>query len=277
MSDEILVVFGAWLAPDWSTVWIVVFWVVLVLFAWLETVAPAFTTPSVRERRWPTNFALGIINMIIVPIVPVSALIGAYWAQSNGWGLLNLLDAPYWIAFAATILIRSLAGYVFHVLMHKVHVLWRMHRVHHSDDYLDVSTTIRAHPVEMLALFLTLAPLAVLAGFDPLAIVAFELTEALISLFSHANLRLPERIDRPLRWVFVTPNMHSIHHSSYQPETDSNYGQVFTFWDRLFGTYSDVPRGGYDAMQIGLEEIRDERASDFWLQMKSPIMRSLEK
>jgi sterol desaturase/sphingolipid hydroxylase (fatty acid hydroxylase superfamily) len=275
--NEILVVFGAWFLPGWQTIWIIAFWIVLAVFAWLETVSPAFAAAPVRERRWPTNFALGIINMILVPIAPVSALIGAQWAHNNDWGLLNILEAPLWLAIPVTFLVRSLAGYLFHVVMHKVHTFWRLHRVHHSDDRLDVSTTIRSHPLELIALFLTMAPLAVLIGLDPLALIAFELIEAAVSLFSHANLRLPERIDRPLRWLFVTPNMHCIHHSSHQPETDSNYGQVFSFWDRLFGTYSDVPRGGYDSMQIGLKEIRDERAADFWLQVKSPILRSLKK
>jgi sterol desaturase/sphingolipid hydroxylase (fatty acid hydroxylase superfamily) len=277
MNEAVRMFFGAWLLPGWQTIWIVAFWVVLAAFAWLETVSPAFAAEPVRERRWPTNFALGIINMIIAPIAPVSALIGAQWAQNNDWGLLNVLDAPFWLALAATFLSRSFAGYLFHVLMHKVRAFWRLHRVHHSDDRLDVSTTIRTHPLELVALILTMTPLAILLGLDPLVLVAYELAEALISLFSHANLRLPERIDRPLRWVIVTPNMHCIHHSSHLPETDSNYGQVFSFWDRLFGTYSDAPHLGYDAMEIGLGEIRDERTADFWFQIKSPILRSLKK
>jgi len=125
-------------------------------------------------------------------------------------------------------------------------------------------------------MFFTMTSLAVLFGLNPLALAAFEVFESIINAVSHANLRLPERIDRPLRWLFVTPNMHCLHHSSYQPETDSNYGQVFSIWDRMFGTYSAAPKAGYDAMEIGLKEIRDDRASDIVWQLKSPLIRSIE-
>lgn len=277
MTEALLDLFGPWLQPDWHTVWLIVFWSTLAIFAWIETRSPAAQGQAPRERRWPTNFSLGLINMILVPLAPVSGLIGAQWAQANGWGLLNLVELPLWLVFVTTLLLRSFAGYVFHFIMHKVQMLWRLHRVHHSDDYLDISTTLRSHPIELAALLLTLAPLAILLGLDPWALIAYEVAEGAFSAFSHANFRLPERLDRPLRYVFVTPNMHRIHHSAYQPETDSNYGQVFSFWDRLFGTYSEAPRAGYARMQIGLDEIRGERAADFWLQVKSPALRSLEK
>jgi sterol desaturase/sphingolipid hydroxylase (fatty acid hydroxylase superfamily) len=277
MQDAFLQLFGAWLLPDPQTIWLVAYWAILAGFAWLEAIAPAFGSAPLRDRRWPTNIGFGVVNALLLPLAPVTAVIGAQWAQENGWGLLNVLEAPWWVAVVATFAIRSLGGYAFHVAMHKVHLFWRMHRVHHSDVHLDVTTTTRSHPFEFVAALLTMAPLAVIGGLDPLALVAYEIVEGATSLAAHANLRLPERVDRPLRWVFVTPNMHSLHHSSFQPETDSNYGQVFSFWDRMFGTYSAAPRDGYDTMRIGLDEIRDERASDFWWQLKSPTLRSLEK
>jgi len=154
--------------------------------------------------------------------------------------------------------------------------LWRMNRVHHFDTHLDVSTGLRSHPLEFAGLLLTMVPLAILFGLDPWALAAYEIVESIANLLIHANLRLPEPLDRALRWLLVTPNMHCLHHSSHRPETDSNYSQVFSLWDRLFGTYSAAPRAGYDAMQIGLAEIRDERTADLWWQIKSPVL-SIER
>jgi sterol desaturase/sphingolipid hydroxylase (fatty acid hydroxylase superfamily) len=209
---------------------------------------------------------------MLAPLAPVSAVLGAEWAQRHGIGLLNIADAPLWIAVIATFAIRDFAGYLFHVLMHKVALFWRMHRVHHFDTHLDVSTSLRSHPLEFAAIFFTMVPLVIAFGLDPWALAAYEIVLVIVNLYSHANLRLPELLDRPLRWLLVTPNMHCLHHSSFQPETDSNYGQVFSLWDRLFGTYSAVPRAGYGAMQIGLAEIRDGRVSDLWWQIKSPAL-----
>lgn len=277
MWDAVRDLFGIWLQPDPWTLLFIAYWGVFAAIAWLETRRPAFSAPPVRERRWPTNIALGLINMLLLPLLPLSAVIGATWAQSRGWGLLNLVEAPLWIAALATLAIRSLVEYVFHVLMHKVPLLWRLHRVHHSDAHLDVTTAIRDHPLEIVALVATLALAGAAFGLNIWVLIAYELAESVISLAAHANLRLPERVDRVVRWVFITPNMHSLHHSAYQPETDSNYGQVFSIWDRLFGTYSAAPHAGYQSMRIGLDEIQDERASDFWWQIRSPIYRSLRR
>jgi sterol desaturase/sphingolipid hydroxylase (fatty acid hydroxylase superfamily) len=207
----------------------------------------------------------------VPPLVPVSALWAATFARQNGIGLFNQIDAP-WLAIAGTLLVRSLASYVNHVLMHKVPLLWRLHRVHHADTHLDVSTTARFHPLEFGPGLFIMLPAVMAFGLSPWVLIVYEILDAVVNLCSHANLRLPERLDRALRWIFVTPNMHSIHHSSWQPETDSNYGAVFTLWDRLFGTYSERPAGGFEAMRIGLEEIPDERASSFLWQLKSPLL-----
>jgi sterol desaturase/sphingolipid hydroxylase (fatty acid hydroxylase superfamily) len=209
---------------------------------------------------------------MLAPLAPVSAVWGAQWAQNHGIGLLNVAGASFWVAVIATFAIRDFAGYALHVLMHKTLPFWLVHRVHHSDTRFDVSTSLRHHPLEFIAIVLTMVPLAIVFGFDPWALAAFEIIFSLVDACSHANLRLPQRLDQALRSLLVTPNMHCLHHSSYQPETDSNYGQMFALWDRLFGTYSAAPKAGYDAMQIGLAEIRDGRASDMWWQIKSPVL-----
>jgi sterol desaturase/sphingolipid hydroxylase (fatty acid hydroxylase superfamily) len=257
---------------DADMLWFFAYWGLLALLAGLEALIPAFRQPPQWNKRWPTNLGLGIVNMMLAPLAPVSAVWGAQWAHSQGFGLLNVAGAPLWIAVIATFAIRSLASYSFHILMHKVPLLWRMHRVHH----LDVSTGLRSHPLEFAGLLLTMVPLAILFGLDPWALAAYEIVESIANLLIHANLRLPEPLDRALRWLLVTPNMHCLHHSSHRPETDSNYSQVFSLWDRLFGTYSAAPRAGYDAMQIGLAEIRDERTADLWWQIKSPVL-SIER
>jgi sterol desaturase/sphingolipid hydroxylase (fatty acid hydroxylase superfamily) len=261
---------------DADVFWFFAYWSLLALLAGLEALIPAFRQPPQWDKRWPTNLGLGIVNMMLAPLAPVSAVWGAQWAHSQGFGLLNVAGAPLWIAVIATFAIRSLASYSFHILMHKVPLLWRMHRVHHFDTHLDVSTGLRSHPLEFAGLLLTMVPLAILFGLDPWALAAYEIVESIANLLIHANLRLPEPLDRALRWLLVTPNMHCLHHSSHRPETDSNYSQVFSLWDRLFGTYSAAPRAGYDAMQIGLAEIRDERTADLWWQIKSPVL-SIER
>jgi sterol desaturase/sphingolipid hydroxylase (fatty acid hydroxylase superfamily) len=199
-------------------------------------------------------------------------VLGAEWARQNGIGLLNALHANWWTTFAATVLIRTLATYLFHVLTHKIPLLWRFHRVHHSDTHLDVSTAIRAHPAEFIFLFLLMVPVAVVFGLDPVVLAGVQVFELSLALFNHANIRLSERWDRVLRWLVVTPNMHSLHHSSWQPETDSNYSGTLSFWDRIFGTYSAAPRNGYDGLKIGLKNIDFDQASDIVWQLKSPAL-----
>ena len=262
----------AWFKSDSDVIWFLVFWSFLVILGALEIVIPAFQQPPERLHRWPTNFSLGVVNTMVLPLAPVSAVWGANWAYGQSIGLLNHIAHPWWIAVVVTFAVRSLAGYLDHVLMHKVPLLWRVHRVHHLDTHLDISTSLRSHPAELVTNLLIIVPTSIGFGLTPWVLVFYELTDSMVSVFSHANLRMPEGLDRWLRWVLVTPNMHSLHHSSYQPETDSNYGTVFTLWDRLFGTYRHAPMAGYDKLQIGLREIRDQRASDLWWQLKSPAL-----
>lgn len=263
-----------WLRTNGENAGFAAYWLCIAMFAVIEWAQPAFGAEARRHDRWPTNFGIAIVNIGLVMLTPITGVLAAQWAQTNGIGLLNFMHAPFWLAAVTTVLFRSLAGYFLHRLQHKLRTLWRIHRVHHCDTHLDVSTSLRNHPLEIVVLFGAMVPLAIAAGFDPWALAAYELVENMTNAFAHANLRLPEKIDRPLRLVFVTPNMHCLHHSAWQPETDSNYGQVFSFWDRLFGTYSAAPRAGYDAMKIGLNEIAADQAADIVWQMKLPALSS---
>jgi len=248
-----------------------VFWCMLVLVAGLEFFAPQFRGLD-RSHRWPANFGLGLVNIALVPLAPISALWASAWAAPHGIGLLNLLDGSWWIlTLTGTIAIQSFVDYARHLLFHKTPWLWRVHRVHHFDIAVDVSTGLRHHPLELLLSLLIDIPVAIIFGLLPLALIIYGTADAMFSLFSHANIRLPTSLDRLMRLVLVTPRIHAVHHSSHQPETDSNFGTVFTLWDRLFGTFCDLRADCPEKMQFGLAELQDQRASDLWWQLKSPV------
>lgn len=251
------------------------FWVSLALLAGLEMLIPQ-TPGANRELRWPTNFTLGAINMGLTPLIPVSAVVAAQWAAGNDVGLLNALRLadPWWwvIVPTATLLIRSLSGYLAHVALHKIPLLWRIHRVHHFDVAIDVSTGLRSHPAEFVFALAVAVSVSVAFGLDPATLIAYESIDLVFSVFTHANIRLPGWLDASLRPIFATPRWHMVHHSTYQPETDSNFGTVFSFWDRLFGTYRELGEQRADDFEIGLREIRDSRASNLLWQLKSPAL-----
>jgi sterol desaturase/sphingolipid hydroxylase (fatty acid hydroxylase superfamily) len=255
-----------------NVAWLLGFWAFVALLLSLETWVPAFQRRPDRSYRWPTNFGLGAISAGLLLITPVSTISTAEWASRAGVGVLNQIAVPLWVSMCGTLVVYSLTVYLIHIIEHKTPWLWRLHRVHHLDTHLDVSTSQRHHPLELIVNVLILVAVTIILGLTPSVIMIYEGTEAVLDFFSHANVRLPESLDRIVRWVLVTPNMHSLHHSSHQLETDSNYGSVFTIWDRLFGTYRAEPAWGYEKFQIGLKEIRDDRAWNLWWQMKSPAL-----
>lgn len=187
----------------------------------------------------------------------------AVLAAGNGWGLLNALAVPAWLAVPLAILALDLAIYFQHVLFHAVPLFWRLHRMHHADLEFDVTTGIRFHPVEiLLSMGLKLGVVAAL-GAPPLAVLVFEIVLNASSLFNHANIALPGRLDALLRLVVVTPDMHRVHHSVHPSETNSNFGFNLAVWDRIFGTYTAQPREGHEGMTVGLHSFRSLR--ELWL------------
>ena len=250
-----------------------VYWSVLTALVGLEFFAPQFAKQQ-RAQRWPANFGLGLINMSLVPLAPISGFLAAGWAKRNGIGVLNWLEVWWLFAAIATMAIQSFAAYATHRLFHSSPWLWRVHRVHHFDTAIDVSTGLRHHPLEMVLTLLIDSLVAIIFGLLPLALMFYGIIELMFALFSHANIKLPGKIDQTLRVFFVTPRIHAIHHSAYQPETDSNYGTVLTIWDRLFGTYSDFRADCPELIQFGLLELQDDRADDLWWQLKSPVLDS---
>lgn len=234
-----------------------VFLGVFALFATLETLAPRRARVQPRAARWFTNLSLVLLDTLALralalalPFLAVGAAIDA-WRM--GWGLFNALNWPLWIEVVLAILILDFAIWAQHLVTHKVPVFWRFHRVHHADRDFDVTTALRFHPVEILASMLLKIGLVYLIGPQAIAVVLFEVILNGTAMFNHANLRLPLWLDRVVRLVLVTPDMHRVHHSVHRHEHDSNYGFALSVWDRIFRTYRPMPDGGHDKMVVGLE------------------------
>lgn len=238
-----------------------VFLGVLAAAAIWEALAPARPRKFSRAWRWPNNLALVFLDSFLVRLLlPGIAIGAAIWAQAQGWGVLNLLPAPGWLAFVVALVALDLAIYGQHVAMHKVPVLWRLHRVHHADPDFDATTGLRFHPAEILLSAVYKAVVAIVLGAPPEAVLVFEILLNAGALFTHANAGLPPKLDAALRHVFVTPDMHRVHHSPERAETDSNYGFNLALWDRWFGTYRTHAARG----EIGLDRFgaRDDQRLD---------------
>ncbi|WP_372612396.1 sterol desaturase family protein [Aquicoccus sp.] len=234
------------------------------LFATLEAWAPRRPRSQPRGTRWFTNWAIVVIDTLtlraLALFMPLLAVGAAMDAGANGWGLFNHLDWPAWLEITLAVLILDFAIWAQHLITHKVPILWRLHRVHHADRDFDVTTAIRFHPVEIALSMLLKIGLVYLLGPAALAVVLFEIILNGTAMFNHANLRLPLWLDRWLRLVLVTPDMHRVHHSIHRHEHDSNYGFSLSIWDRMFRTYIAQPGAGHDDMTIGLEW-QDDRPS----------------
>ncbi len=235
--------------------------VLLAMMLW-EWGQPRRAPSLPRARRWPANLAIVAVDSAVLRLVfPVLAVGAAQLAETRGWGLFHWLNAPFWPAFVASMLLLDLTIYAQHVAFHKIPLLWRLHRMHHTDLDFDVTTALRFHPLEIVLSMLIKWAVVVLLGAPPVAVLVFEVVLNATAMFNHGNVRLPPRLDRALRWLVVTPDMHRVHHSIRREETDSNFGFNLPWWDRLFGTYRDQPRDGHSGMTIGLEYFRDWRAT----------------
>jgi len=241
-----------------------VFLGVLAIMALWELLAPRRRRDIPRVIRWSNNLALVVIDTIVLRLTfPILAVGLAIMAQERGWGLFNIVEAPVWFAVVASVIILDLVIYLQHVMFHAVPALWRLHRMHHTDLDFDVTTGLRFHPIEIvLSMGIKLAMVLVL-GPPAVAVLIFEVLLNATAMFNHSNVRLPLVVDRVLRLVMVTPDMHRVHHSILPEETNSNFGFNLPWWDKLLGTYKAQPAAGHDAMTIGIEQFRTPR--DQWL------------
>ena len=246
------------------TIRLTVFLGVLAAMALWEVAAPRRRREVPRVIRWTNNLALVVVDTIILRLTfPMLAVGLSVMAEDRGWGLLHTVNLPSWAAILVSIVVLDLAIYLQHVLFHAVPGLWRLHRMHHADLDFDTTTGLRFHPLEILmSMGIKLAVVAAL-GPPAIAVLLFEVLLNATALFNHANIRLPARVDRVLRWVVVTPDMHRVHHSVIPAETNSNFGFNVPWWDRLLGTYCAQPKAGHEGMTIGIEQFRTRR--DLWL------------
>ena len=223
-----------------------------------EFLAPRRRLTVGRWRRWPGNVGIVAIDALLLRILFPTAAVGlALVAEAKGWGLLNLVTMPNWLAILIAVVVLDLIIYAQHVLFHSIPLLWRLYRMHHADLDIDVTTGVRFHPVEiLLSMFIKLGAVVVL-GAPALGVMIFEVLLNATSMFNHSNIRLAARLDRTLRRILVTPDMHRVHHSVVARETHSNFGFNLPWWDRLFGTYRAQPEAGHEAMTIGLPIFRD--------------------
>lgn len=247
-----------------------------ILFAVAEALAPRRSRTVQRGRRWLTNLSITVINAVLLRLMAISlpllAIGAALDASRNGWGLFNHLDWPGWIEVTLSVLILDFAIWAQHLITHKVPILWRLHRVHHADRDMDVTTAIRFHPVEIALSMLLKIGLVYLLGPSALAVLIFEILLNGTSLFNHANLKLPLAVDAVLRRVLVTPDMHRVHHSVLRAEHDSNYGFALSIWDRIMGTYVAQPGDGHEKMTVGLRW-QDKRPTQLGWSLWLPFQR----
>jgi sterol desaturase/sphingolipid hydroxylase (fatty acid hydroxylase superfamily) len=229
------------------------------LAAW-EVFAPRRKLLVGRQPRWPSNLGIVVVDAALVRLlIPTAAVGAALIAAERGWGLLNLVAPPGWLAGILGFLVLDLVIYAQHFTFHHVPLLWRLHRMHHADLDIDVTTGLRFHPIEIIISMLIKIAVVLAFGIPAVAVLVFEIALNATSMFNHSNVAMPERLDRVIRWLVVTPDMHRVHHSIVRHETDSNFGFNLPWWDRLFGTYRRQPEAGHTGMTIGIPIFRNLR------------------
>ncbi|MBU2884791.1 sterol desaturase family protein [Gilvimarinus agarilyticus] len=237
-----------------------VFLAVLMVMALWETFA-GFRPQSVgRWQRWPHNLMVVVVGTLLLRLVfPLAAVGAAYLAADRGWGIFNSIAIPRWLAGLVCFVVLDAVIYFQHRAFHKVPWLWRLHRMHHTDLEFDVTTGLRFHPFEIMLSMLLKVAVVILLGAPAVAVLVFEVVLSATAMFNHSNVSLPGRLDRYLRWLVVTPDMHRVHHSVVRAETDSNFGFNLPWWDRLFATYRRQPAAGQRGMIIGINAFREPR------------------
>ena len=265
---------------DWTSepvVRLAAFAGVFAIMAMLELWIPRRALTQRKLQRWFTNLSMAALNGFVVRlmalfIVPLVAVAAAIYAASMGWGILNATDWPFWLEAVLAIVLLDLAIYVQHVVSHKFEILWRLHRVHHADPDIDLTTGVRFHPIEIALSMLYKVVLVLAIGPSAFAVVLFEVILNGCALFNHANIALPRGLDALVRAVLVTPDMHRVHHSVIKGEMNSNYGFNLSVWDRVFGTYTPQPKLGHDKMTIGLRELQDNSPTRLTWTLSAPIL-----
>lgn len=236
----------------------------LAIMALWEIVAPRRALTVSKLMRWSNNLGLVFFNSFILRLLFPAAAVGvAAFAAEQGWGLLNYYSLPLAIAIILSIIAMDFIIYLQHVLVHAVPALWRLHRVHHADLDYDVTTGARFHTIEIILSMLIKFATIIVIGAPVVAVIIFEIILNAMAMFNHGNVGLPKPLDTVLRWLIVTPDMHRVHHSIEDDETNSNFGFNLSWWDRLFGTYREQPRKGHTGMTIGIRGFREPKQASW--------------
>jgi sterol desaturase/sphingolipid hydroxylase (fatty acid hydroxylase superfamily) len=258
-----------------SQIYAAVYFGVIILVSFLEGIFPRRKETNSRGLRWFGNFGISIFGTIAARLAfPLAGVAWAIYCAERGWGVFNRLPVPFALSFVLTLVLLDLQAYSQHSLFHGLPLLWRLHRAHHTDHDCDFSTGARFHPLETI--LTTLFGLVVIAalGAPPVAVLVAQLVSTAVGFAEHANVRLPASLDRALRLLLVTPDMHRIHHSQEVGESRRNLGGTFTWWDRLFGTYVDSPVRGQDGIVFGVEGFRDRKHLSLAWMLAQPFLRN---
>lgn len=240
-----------------TTIRLTAFLGVIGLVASWEVLNPRRPLGIPRSRRWLANLSVAALDALVVRTLFSTGAVGiALVAANQGWGILNSVHWPIWVEGMLAFAVLDFAIYLQHILFHRVSGLWRFHMVHHADPDSDVTTGLRFHPVEMVLSMLIKLVAAVFVGASPVSVLIFEIVLNASSMFNHGNVRIPQAVDRVLRWIVVTPDMHRIHHSILQQEANRNFGFNLPWWDHLFGTYRANPVHPQEGMTLGLKQFR---------------------
>lgn len=233
---------------------------IIILVSLLEWLVPRREPANDLRLRWLSNFGITVIDTLFLRLLfPVAGFGWAMYCAERGWGVFNQISAPAWLTFVVTLLALDLAAFAQHYLLHHVPLFWRMHRTHHSDYDCDFSTAVRFHPLESIYSTAVITITITALGLPAAAVFISQLLTTLVTFAEHGNVSVPASIDRVLRLFIVTPDVHRIHHSAAMAETNSNYGTLFPFWDRLFGTYVAEPVAGHEHVIFGLAEFSERR------------------
>ena len=268
--------------PNDTVIRLSVFGGVFVLMALIELALPKRKLIATKGRRWLTNLGISVTAAVVLRLmaalaVPVAAVAAAFYAQQHDIGLLNHLAWPEWLKVVIALAVLDLAIWAQHLASHKIPILWRLHRVHHADRDIDVTTAVRFHPIEIALSMLWKILVVVPLGASPLAVFLFEVILNGCAMFNHANIALPGWLDRVMRLFIVTPDMHRVHHSVLRREHDSNYGFNLSLWDRVFRTYTAQPEGGHLGMTIGLTPYQGDAPTRFGWSLWLPFVREGSK
>jgi sterol desaturase/sphingolipid hydroxylase (fatty acid hydroxylase superfamily) len=266
-------IMSAFILENETTIRLGIFAGVLLGVALWEVLAPRRKLSLPRLARWPGNLGLVALNTLVLRFAfPFAAVATAWVAVENGWGLFNVYGLPGWLAVGLAVLLLDLTIYIQHVMVHAIPLFWRLHRLHHADLDYDVTTGARFHPLEIILSMAIKIGAIILLGAPALAVLIFEVLLNATAMFNHGNIRLPRRLDRVLRWIVVTPDMHRVHHSVHPRETNSNFGFNLPWWDRLFGTYRAQPEAGHDGMTLGIEQFRDRKYARLGWLLIQPLL-----